>query len=236
MPYLDRAGVQIWYERHGHGRPVLLSHAYAATSEMWAGQIGSLSAEHELILWDMRGHGRSDSPDDPSVYSEDATVADMAAILDACGAETAAIGGLSMGGYMSLAFHLTHPERVAALLLLDTGPGFRNDAGRDEWNAVSERSAVKFEERGKMGLAHAGRGMSKQRDGRVMESLASIAVPTLVLVGENDKPFLGATDYMASRIPDATKVVIADAGHKSNRDQPEAFNQAVLEFLATAGW
>jgi pimeloyl-ACP methyl ester carboxylesterase len=81
------------------------------------------------------------------------------------------------------------------------------------------------------GLARAARGILVQHDARVMESLASISVPTLVVVGAQDTPFLGATDYMATKIPGATKVVLDDAGHAANVDQPEAFNQAVLTFL-----
>ena len=56
-------------------------------------------------------------------------MADMAAILDACGVPRAVIGGLSLGGYLSLAFRLAHPERVAALVLFDTGPGYKSDDG-----------------------------------------------------------------------------------------------------------
>jgi pimeloyl-ACP methyl ester carboxylesterase len=72
-----------------------------------------------------------------------------------------------------------------------------------------------------------------QYDGRVIESLPTITVPTLVLVGANDQPFLAAADYMAQRIPNARKVVLDDAGHASNIHQPEAFNRAVLDFLAS---
>ena len=56
-------------------------------------------------------------------------------------------------------------------------------------------------------------------------------MPTLVVVGEHDKPFLAATDYMAAKIPGATKVVIAGAGHAANIDQPRAFNAATTAFL-----
>src|SRR3954462_9608853 len=97
---------------------------------MWGGQVAALAGRHQVIVWDMRGHGQSDSPDDPAAYSEAATVADMAAILDACGAERAVIGGLSLGGYMSLSFNLTHANRVPALMLFDTGPGFKKDEAR----------------------------------------------------------------------------------------------------------
>ncbi len=112
------------------GPAILLTHGYSATSQMWRGQVEALSKDHRLVIWDMRGHGRSDSPDDPALYSEPATVADMAALLDTVGAKTAIVGGLSLGGYMSLAFHRVHPERVEALLIIDTGPGYKNDEAR----------------------------------------------------------------------------------------------------------
>ena len=251
MPTLTHPGVTIHYETHGSGPPLLLSHGFSATSSMWRGQIEPLSRHHTLILWDMRGHGNSDYPADPALYSEDATVSDMAAILDAVGAKQAIIGGLSLGGYMSLAFHLRHPERTRALLIIDTGPGFKKDEARDAWNARAHETAARFDaeglapllkgspERSKSrhrdatGLAHAARGMLTQRDAGVINSLPSIKVPSLVLVGSKDTPFLAATDYMAAKIAGSTKVVIPDAGHAANIDQPAAFNEAVLAFLAT---
>lgn len=83
MPKIDRDGVGIYYEVHGDGPPLLLTHGYSSTSAMWHGQVDAFAKDHKLILWDMRGHGRSDYPDDPKAYSEALTVGDIAAILDA---------------------------------------------------------------------------------------------------------------------------------------------------------
>jgi len=249
VPKLNRNSVNLYYEIHGSGPVVLLSHGYSATSEMWRGQIAALSSHYQLILWDMRGHGQTDSPDDPAAYSEETTVADMAALLDKAGAECAIVGGLSLGGYMSLAFYLAHPQRVRALLLFDTGPGFKNDEARAAWNQRALETAKAFETEGltylrsrgremamsthrsAAGLARAARGMLAQCDARVMRSLPQITVPTLIIVGEDDKPFLASADYMAAKIPKSTKVVLPHAGHASNLDQPETFNQALMEFL-----
>src|SRR5882672_3024791 len=63
MPKINRDGVDIYCEIHGSGPPLLLTHGYSSTSEMWHGQIEALSRHHKLVLWDMRGHGRSDYPD-----------------------------------------------------------------------------------------------------------------------------------------------------------------------------
>ncbi len=247
MPKLNRDGTSLYYEVHGHGPPMLLTHGYSSSSHMWEGQVAAFSKHFKLITWDMRGHGHSDYPADLKDYSEEATVADMAAILDAVGAKTAIIGGLSLGGYMSLAFHLKHPERTRALLIIDTGPGYKKDEARDGWNVTAIKRAERLEAEGlpkgggaetrtaphrnAEGLAKAARGMLAQRDARVIESLPNISVPSLVVVGADDTPFIAASDYMAAKIPGAKKVVIPAAGHASNIDQPEAFNRAILEFL-----
>ena len=89
----------------------------------------------------------TEDPEDPAAYSEALTVGDMVALLRHCGIERAIIGGLSLGGYLSLAFHLAHPEMVGALMLFDTGPGFRNAEARRTWNERAQQRARDFEAR-----------------------------------------------------------------------------------------
>jgi pimeloyl-ACP methyl ester carboxylesterase len=139
---------------------------------------------------------------------------------------------------------------VRALILCDCGPGYRNPQARENWNQTAFARAERFEKEGlnalghsaeveavrrqhrsAAGLAKAARGMLAQFDSRAIDSLEHITVPTLVIVGANDTPFLNASNYMAAKIATARKVVIADAGHASNIDQPQAFNAAVLAFL-----
>jgi pimeloyl-ACP methyl ester carboxylesterase len=234
---LDRDGVRISYEVHGDADsgklPLLLTHGFSASAQMWAPNVAALSADRLVIRWDMRGHGRSDSPDDQAEYTQAACLRDMSALLDACGAERAILGGLSLGGYLSLAFWLEHPDRVAALVLCDTGPGFRNDEARQNWNDRSLATAARYERDGNPGLARAARGMLTQHDGRVIDALPSVDVPVLVVVGADDKPFLGAADYVTAKVQQAELVVIPDAGHACNVDQPELFNARVSAFLAT---
>ena len=206
MPFLDRDGVKIYYEDHGHGPPILLSHGYGASCRMWHAQISALVARYRVIVWDMRGHGETDDPEDPAAYSAVLTVADMAALLRCCGIDRAVIGGLSLGGYMSLAFHLAHPEMVRALMLFDTGPGFRNADTRRTWNERAQQRARDLEARGfaalgasdeigtskhrsARGLAGAARGMLAQADDRIIVGLDKISVPALVLVGHRRHAF-----------------------------------------------
>ena len=250
MAKLDRNGVAIHYEVHGKGPTILLSHGYSSTSRMWDDQVAALKDRYQVIVWDFRGHGESDYPKDGAQYSEALTVGDMAALLDLVGAKTAIVAGLSLGGYMSLAFHASHPERVRALMLFDTGPGFKKDEARDEVERVGAQARRRLRRRavwrrstaptrcGSPAIATRPASPArraacwrKQND-RVIQSLDSIKVPTLVLVGANDTNFLAATDYMAAKIKGSTKVVIPDAGHAANLHQPARFNQAVEAFLA----
>src|ERR1700732_4353774 len=160
MPKLNRDGVKIYDEVPGSGPPLLLTRGYSSTSAMWQGQIAALSKHHKLVLWDMRGHGPSDYPDDTNGYSEALTVPDMAGLLDEAGADSAIVGGLSLGGYMSLAFHRAHPERVRALLIIDTGPGFKKDDARDAWTRRAHDTADRFEREGLAVLQTASRERS----------------------------------------------------------------------------
>jgi len=217
---------------------------------MWDDQHRVLGERHRVISWSMRGHGETESPTDPSRYSAALTVGDMHALLGLVGVERAVVGGLSLGGYVSLAFYLAHPEIVRALLICDSGPGYRNAEARQAWNQRAEERATALEARGlealgrsrevresatlhrsAQGLAHAARGMLAQEGSRVIDGLGAISVPTLIIVGDRDQPFLAPCEYMAKKIPGARLEVIRDAGHSSNLDQPEAFNRVLLDFL-----
>ena len=245
-------GIEIDYEDAGRGPALVLSHGYSATGRMWAPQRPALEPTHRLVTWDMRGHGETDSPGDPAQYSTDLTVADLRGLLAHCGIDRAVVGGLSLGGYVSLAFYRQHPELVRALVICDSGPGYRNDAARTAWNQRAHERAADLEARGldalrassremqdairrhrsAQGLAHAARGMLAQADASVIDSLPAIRVPTLVVVGDQDGPFIAPCEYMAKKIPGARLEVIAGAGHASNLDQPQAFNRVLLDFLA----
>lgn len=251
MSDLDRAGVRLHYEVRGRGPALLLTHGFSASCAMWAASAERLARTHTVVTWDIRGHGASDSPADPSLYTVPLTVGDMAALLDAVGAQRAVVAGHSLGGFLSLEFHLAHPERVGALALIDTGPGYRSDAPRAAWNDRIEKMAAAFERKGLaalgagdevraathldttgLGLARAARGILAQKDGRVVESLPKIAVPTLVLVGEKDDAFLAGSRYMAEKIPGAELAVIPGAGHSPNLSKPEEFHRALEQFLS----
>ena len=232
----------------GHGRVILLTHGFGASSHMFASTVAALAPSWTAIAWDMRGHGRSEVSADPSAYSVAASLGDLATLLDEAGAERAVLLGHSLGGYLSLAYALARPDQAGDLVLVDTGPGFRSERGRAEWNAMTDRYAADLEERGldglpgseelrgpvhrsAVGLAHTARSTLRQEDGHVMASLPTIAAPTLVVVGARDQPFLAGSEYMAAKLPDARLVVIEGCGHAPTVTHPAEFNVALLDFL-----
>lgn len=249
MPMLTRPCGDISYHVHGSGKPLLLSHGYGATSAMFDQNLAAVPAGTQVITWDLRGHGDSESPADPACYRAANALADMAAILDMLGVDRAVLGGHSLGGYLSLDFALAFPDRVAGLVLIGTGPGFRNDEARDGWNRRAEGTAARLADQGiaalgssselhdgghrdVSGLILAAKGTLVQRDAHVIDGLPAIGVPALVVVGADDTHFLAAADYMTAKIQDARKVVIPDAGHAPNIDRPEKFNAELTSFLA----
>jgi pimeloyl-ACP methyl ester carboxylesterase len=137
-----------------------------------------------------------------------------------------------------LAFRIAHPDRVAALILLDTGPGYRDDTARAGWNRFVDKEVRRLadEQPGdeSSGWTRAAERILKQHDGSVIESLSAIDVPVLVIVGEKDTPFRGGSAYMAEKIPDAELVVIQGAGHSPNVTHRDEFDRCVTKFLARA--
>lgn len=251
MAYLERdGGIRLYYrDSGGDGPPILLTHGFGASTGSWEPQVAALADRYRLIRWDMRGHGRSECADDLGLFSQDGTVADMAALLDHLDIESAVIAGHSLGGFMSLRFHCQHRGRVRALVLQGCGPGYRSADARATWNERAENRARELDEGGlaelgggsevavseqgtATGLALAARGILSQVDASVIDSLPGIAVPTLIIIGEGDSHYLTGSDYMAARIPGAVHVRVPDAGHGVNIDQPEIVNRAMAQFLA----
>jgi len=143
-------GVALYAEAHGHGIPVVFSCALCTTHANWRPQVDSLAAAGaRVVLWDYRGHGRSAAPVDPGAYSLERVVDDLGCVLDwAAPAEPAVLGGLSFGGLASLHFAVRHRERVRGLLLIDSGPGFKNPEAQANWTRATERAALFIERRG----------------------------------------------------------------------------------------
>jgi pimeloyl-ACP methyl ester carboxylesterase len=263
-------GYAVHAEAHGAGTPIVFSCALATTHENWRPQVTPLvAAGMRVVLWDYRGHGLSDAPEDPNAYEVERVVDDLARVLDqAAPGEPAVLAGLSFGGLASLHLALREPKRARALVLVGSGPGFKNPDAQARWEAMVERTASFVETKGMRafvdsraastmvglrtdtsaaraaadaiaaqtphGVAHFARRIAGPAP-PVLDRLGEIRVPALVMVGERDEQFLRAADVMAARLPRASRVVFPGAGHIVNLDVPEAFDAALLAFLAEHG-
>ena len=127
--------------------------------------------------------------------------------------ERAVLVGHSLGGYLALAYAATRPDNVGGVVVLNTGPGYRDPVKREEWNERSKRNAHRF------GVPVQVTTLNLQEDSVVMDRLAEMTTPTLVLAGSEDRPeYTGAGEYLERKMPDARLAVIEGGGHSMHED------------------
>jgi len=141
MPTFSSDGVDIYYEVAGEGYPMVLSHEFAGDITSWEPQVNYFSRRYQVITYCHRGYPPSAVPDDPEAYSQDLQVEDLYRLLNHLGIKQAHIGGLSMGGTLTLGFVMAHPEMCRSIVVASAGAG--SDAGDRErlvssWQALSE--------------------------------------------------------------------------------------------------
>jgi len=132
-------GIETAYDDYeGRGAPVVLLHGFPFNRSMWREQAASLAPRHRVVTPDLRGHGETTVTDEPATMEEMAD--DLAALLDELGIERAVVAGLSMGGYVALAFCRKYPERVSGLVLADTRATPDNEDGKRTREETARRA------------------------------------------------------------------------------------------------
>jgi pimeloyl-ACP methyl ester carboxylesterase len=198
------------------------------TSGVWADIVRSLDGRASALCWDLRGHGQSGRSEDPKDYASHLAVADLTTMIAHAGGSPdnpAVLIGHSLGGYLSLRAAIQYPRLVKALVLIATGPGFRDETARDRWNQIALSMDLGCD-------AHpTARHLSVHSDAAVMSGLREIRVPALVIVGSEDRRFLAAKDYLASRMPNAAGLTIAGARHSVHKTHSGEVARAILSFL-----
>lgn len=152
----------------------------------------------------------------------------MISIAGDTSSSPAVLVGHSLGGYLSLCVAIKYPELVNGLVLVSTGPGFRDEPSRERWNRYVDSMDLGAR------ADPAARLLGLQSDSSVIANLASIECPALVVVGGADQRFLLAKDYMVAKMPRATAVIIDGGGHSIHRSRSHEVNRAIQHFLENA--
>jgi pimeloyl-ACP methyl ester carboxylesterase len=260
-------GVGLEVVERGSGATLLLVHGFGGAKEDFEDHVDALADRYHVVTFDHRGHGSSDAPTEASAYTLDRMAADAVAVADGVGADRFRLLGHSMGGMIARRVVLAHPDRVEALVLMDTSPGpvpgldgeimemgavIALNEGMGELKRImdafqplgtpayermlAERPGYReFNDRKWATLsavmwATMGRAIRDQPD--ELAALAAVTCPTLIIVGVQDEPFVGVSREMADTIPSADLVVIPDAGHSPQFENPAAWRHALERFLA----
>jgi pimeloyl-ACP methyl ester carboxylesterase len=204
--------------------PVVLTHGWADDASVWSGVAADLAADHRVVTWDLRGHGASDVPP-PGEYSREHALGDLERVVAQAGAPVV-LGGHSLGGYLSLAHALRHPEQVVGLVLVAAGPGFRNPDAMAQWNESVRASAPK------LAIPPGQEEISIHTDSWVIDHLGDITAPVLVVVGERDKRFVASAGVFEKYLDVRATVIVPDAGHAVHRKHPAEVAAAIRDFTA----
>jgi 3-oxoadipate enol-lactonase len=206
MPTAKVGDINIYYESHGDGEPLLLIMGYGSYSGHWAPLIPYLSPEYRVISFDNRGTGQSDKPDIP--YTIKMMADDASGLLDAIGVDAAHVFGVSMGGMIAQEFALNYPSKLKSLIL-----GCTHCGGTKTIH----------------GFARQAQGIMTHD---TYDRLPQIKVPTLVIAGNADRLIPADNSrILASKIPSAELVILENAGHGFVTDAAAEATRIMLDFL-----
>jgi pimeloyl-ACP methyl ester carboxylesterase len=271
MPHLTTDdGIKLFYEEVGSGIPVVFVHEFAGDRRSHELQMRYFGQRYRCIAYNARGYPPSDVPEDGERYSQERARDDIRAVLDALKIDRAHIVGLSMGGFATLHFGFTYPERARSLVVAGCGYGATPDK-RGQFAEEAEAAAKNFEkltmtkaaegyalgptrvqfqnkdprgwrefadqlaENSTEGAARTMRGVQKRRPSLfdLVDKMKTISAPTLIMTGDEDWPCLEPAILMKRTIPTAALVVMPNAGHTINLEEPAAFNQHIADFFHT---
>lgn len=250
MAYFDSKGVQIYYEEHGGGEPVVLVHGFASRADHnWGVDwFNSLGAHYRVVALDCRGHGRSGKPHELEAYADRTMGDDVIRLMDHLGIRRSLLMGYSMGARISLGLMLSHPERLRAVVLGGIGavsasrPSFSRkpivDALRaDSSSAVTDERAKQFRQFAEItgnDLKALAACMGANRGDLTAEDLTAkpIRVPTMIVIGTKDT-LVGDPKLLRDSIPGSELVMLEGRDHLT-APFDRHYKEAALRFFKSA--
>jgi 3-oxoadipate enol-lactonase len=254
--YAHINGAEIYYEILGKGKTLVFVHGLGLDCRMWDDQFFKLSDHYRMLRLDLRGFGKSSLPS-AEMYAHHT---DLKSLLEYLEIPDAYFCGLSMGGRVVIDFALTYPQMVSSLVLVDSalnGYSFKSfslanigtiakASGIAEANQAwlhhelfspARRQHAVADRLNQIVSSYSGWHWVNQNPWRPIDppaihQLEKISCPVLIIVGEEDLPdFHSIADILHSKIPDSRKAILHQAGHMSNMENSEAFNQLIFDFL-----
>jgi pimeloyl-ACP methyl ester carboxylesterase len=263
MPTIELDGTHFNYTERGTGTPLVLVHGFPLDNRIWDDQVAALSDRCRVIAPDLRGFGqtRSEEP-----FGIESLADDLHRLLTKLDALPCIMAGLSMGGYVALAYDAKYATDLKGLILVDTraeADTTEGKQGREKMictvrefgseavaNAMMPKMLAPDTERSRPALMQKLRGIMEACPAKTIENalvalrdrrdycdrLASIAVPTLIVVGEHDAITpVSVSEFMHREIPKSKLVVVKGAGHMSAMEQPEQVSRAIRGFVESLG-
>lgn len=242
--------IELYYEQYGEGEPIIFSHGWLDDCSVWNSQIELFARNHTVILYDHRGHGKSDKP--RGDYSVRALSSDLHSLIQMLKFEKVTLVGFSLGGMAALMLTLQHPAKVAKLVLVGTTAKmkvsiyilytlryilpyrtFARIVSRIKIYKPSQEIIKDNMSRAMEVPKHAAYKCLAEftRNYDIRNRVSEIKVPTLIIVGAKDRTNLKASVRLNREIEGSTLRVISDIGHSVMIEKPEEFNQLVRQFI-----
>ena len=260
MPFANNQGVRLYYEVTGQGAPILLSHGATGDISFWRdyGYVDRLKDHYTVVLFDARGHGRSDKPYDPQAYAYPLLAADVTTILDRLGFARAHYWGYSMGGYVGLGIAKLQPERLLSLVIGGTDP-FQLPVKESEPSpmlAIFQRGVTGGVDEIVASIRELAGSITPQYEQRLRsldpqaivaylerarlrpsfgDALAQMKMPCLLYAGEADKGAFKNGHRAAEQMPNAQFFSLPELNHVGAGTAVDLIMPEVLAFLSGAG-
>jgi pimeloyl-ACP methyl ester carboxylesterase len=258
MPSAEVNGQRLYYEDSGEGdTAIVFSHGYLMDHSMFDAQVEALRDGYRVITWDERGHGDTETSDDPFSYWDSA--ADVVGLLDELDIDQAVLAGMSQGGFLSMRAALSAPDRVKALVLIDTQAGTEDPQKLEGYDQLIEAWVApggppqevldivtgiiigpdyedtpawhaKWRDVGETQMRQIYETLTSRDE--IWDRIDEIGHPTLVVHGSDDAAIeLGIGQRLADGIPNSELVVIDGAGHAANMTHADDVNPHIRRFL-----
>ena len=258
MPLLSCNSINLYYEIHGEGPPLLFIHGLGSSTKDWKAQLDFFAKTYKVIVLDLRGHGQSDKP--MGTYSISLFADDVACLITKLDIQSANVVGISLGGMIAMQLAVYKPELFKSLVVVNSPSEFLQDTFKAKFQIFLRFFIVKFMGMRWMGKVLAGKLFPKPEQEKIRQDMAEswaennaktywqstkallnwsitsqlhkISCPTLIIGAEFDYFPINDKKLLASRIKNAKLKIIKDSRHGTPLDQTKIFNYTLADFLA----